>query len=217
MGASRVHLAATTSIWEGTMRLEMAEFPVAEITLGREFRYGSETLEIDAGELKSLVLQDRHIKDASLEVVAPGAKVRITGILDIVEPRVKVEGKGQIFPGVLGPVVPVGEGRTHRLSGMAVVTAAEYEGTIRSGSAAQRSAILDMWGPGAEASRFSALVNLVLTLRLTEGLAELEAHTAIQRAECEVAKRLAEVTIGLKPRRSEEHTSELQSQFHLLS
>ena len=187
------------------MRLEMAEFPVAEITLGREFRYGSETLEIDAGEIKSLVLQDRHIKDASLEVVAPGERVRITGIRDIIEPRVKVEGKGQVFPGVLGPVVPVGEGRTHRLSGMAVVTAAEYEGTIRSGSAAQRSAILDMWGPGAEASRFSALVNLVLTLRLAEGLAELEAHTAIQRAECEVAKRLAEVTIGLKPRRVESY------------
>ena len=187
------------------MRLEMAEFPVAEITLGSEFCYRSETLEINAGELKSLILEDRHIKDASLEVVAPGAKVRITGIRDIVEPRVKVEGKGQVFPGVLGPVVSVGEGRTHRLSGMAVVTAAEYEGMIRSGSAAQRSAILDMWGPGAEASRFSALVNLVLTLRLAEGLTELEAHTAIQRAECQVAKRLAEVTIGLKPQRIESY------------
>jgi len=187
------------------MRLEMAEFPVAKITLGSEFCYSSETLEINAGELKSLILEDRHIKDASLEVVAPGAKVRITGIRDIVEPRVKVEGKGQVFPGVLGPVVSVGEGRTHRLSGMAVVTAAEYEGTIRSGSAAQRSAILDMWGPGAEASRFSALLNLVLTLRLAEGLTELEAHTAIQRAECQVAKRLAEVTIDLKPRRVESY------------
>lgn len=187
------------------MRLEMAEFPVAEITLGSEFRYSSGTLEIDGGELKRIVLGDRRIIDASLEVVAPGEKVRITGIRDIVEPRVKVGGKGQIFPGVLGPVVPVGGGRTHRLSGMAVVTAAEYEGTIRSGSAAQRSAILDMWGPGAEASRFSSLVGLVLSLRLAKGLAELEAHTAIQRSECEVAKRLAEVTIGLKPRRVESY------------
>ena len=187
------------------MRLEMAEFPVAEITLGSEFCYSSETLEINAEELKSLILEDRHIKDVSLEVVAPGAKIRITGIRDIVEPRVKVEAKGQVFPGVLGPVVPVGDGRTNRLSGMAVVTAAEYAGTIRSGSAAQRSAILDMWGPGAEASRFSALVNLVLTLRLAEGLTELEAHTAIQRAECKVAKRLAEVTIGLKPQKVESY------------
>jgi len=39
--ASRVRLAATTSILGGTMRLEMAEFPVAEITLGSEFCYGS--------------------------------------------------------------------------------------------------------------------------------------------------------------------------------
>lgn len=182
------------------MRLEMAEFPVAKIILGNKFCYDSGILEIDTAELKHVVLQDKRIQDAWFEVVFPGEKTRITGIRDIVEPRAKVEGRGQVFPGVLGPVTPVGDGRTHRLSGMAVVTAVDYEGLIRSGSAAQRSAILDMWGPGAEVSRFSALVNLVLGLCLAEGLAELEAHTAIQRAECEVAKRLAEVTIGVEPR-----------------
>jgi len=34
------------------MRLEMAEFPVTEITLGSEFCYSSETLAINPGELK---------------------------------------------------------------------------------------------------------------------------------------------------------------------
>jgi glycine reductase complex component B subunit alpha and beta len=68
----------------------------------------------------------------------------------------------------------------------------------------ERSAILDMWGPGAEASRFSALVNLVLTIKLIEGLAELEAHTVIQQAELGVAKRLAEATLGLKPEKNAE-------------
>lgn len=183
------------------MRLEMAEFPVTQVRLGRAFRYRSATLEVDQEELTALILQDKRIQEASLAVAVPGEKVRITGIRDIVEPRMKVNGKGQVFPGVLGPVVPVGEGRTHRLSGMAVVATAEYEGMLRSGTAAQRSAILDMWGPGAEASRFSNLVNLVLILRLAQGLSELEAHTAIQRAEYEVAKRLAEVTMGLKPKR----------------
>ena len=173
------------------MRLEMAEFPVTEIRLGRAFRYHSGKLEVDREQLKSLVLQDKRIEEAWLEVVVPGEKVRVTGIRDVVEPRVKVDGKGQVFPGILGPVAPVGEGRTHRLSGMAVVVAAEYEGTIRSGTAVERSAILDMWGPGAEASRFSSLVGLVLSMRLVKGLSELEAHTVIQRAEIEVAKRLA--------------------------
>jgi len=187
------------------MQLEMAEFPVTRITLGNGLRYHSGTLEVDQKELTALVMRDKRIQDARLAVVAPGEKIRITGIRDVIEPRVKVEGKGQVFPGVLGPVAPVGDGRTHRLSGMAVVLTAEYEGTIRAGLGVQRSAILDMWGPGAEASRFSSLVNLVLILRLTGGLSEIEAHTAMQQAGCEVAKRLAEATIGLKPKRVESY------------
>ena len=187
------------------MQLEMAEFPVTRITLGNGLRYHSGTLEVDQEELTALVMRDERIQDARLAVVAPGEKIRITGIRDVIEPRVKVEGKGQVFPGVLGPVAPVGDGRTHRLSGMAVVLTAEYEGTIRAGLGVQRSAILDMWGPGAEASRFSSLVNLVLILRLTGGLSEIEAHTVMQQAGCEVAKRLAEATIGLKPKRVESY------------
>ena len=187
------------------MRLEMAEFPVTRVNLGSDFRYHARVLEVDGEELRRLVLQDKRVQDLSLKVVGPGEKVRITGIRDVVEPRVKVNGKGQVFPGILGPVEPVGEGKTHRLSGMAVIITAEYEGIVRAGSGAQRSAILDMWGPGAEASRFSSLVNLVLVLRLAQGLSELEAHTAIQRAECEVAKRLAEVTVGLRGERVKEY------------
>src|SRR3970282_2517154 len=118
-------------------------------------RYAAGILEVDGEEIKESVLQDKRIEEAGLEVVVPGEKVRVTGIRDAVEPRVKVDGKGQVFPGILGPVAPVGEGRTHRLSGMAVVASAEYEGTIRAGTAVQRSAILDMWGPGAELSHFS--------------------------------------------------------------
>ena len=185
---------------KSAMRLELAEFPVSRINLGKRFHYDSGILEVNQEEITDLILQDKRIREASLAVAFPGEKVRITGVRDIVEPRVKVHGSGQVFPGVLGPVVPVGDGKTHRLSGMSIVATAEYEGTLRSGTAVQRSAILDMWGPGAEASRFSRLVNLTLVLRLAHGLSELEAHTAIQQAECGVAKRLAEVTIGLKPK-----------------
>ncbi|MBI4529190.1 MAG: hypothetical protein HY695_35780 [Deltaproteobacteria bacterium] len=183
------------------MRLEMAEFPVTRINLGTRFDYDSGVLEVNREELKDLVLQDKRIEDTWLEVVIPGEKARITGIRDVIEPRVKVNGAAQVFPGVLGPVAPVGDGRTHRLSGMAVLTAVKYEGTIRAGDGVQRSAILDMWGPGAEASRFSSLVNLVLILQLVEGLPEIEAHAAMQHAECRVAKRLAEVTLGLNPKK----------------
>ncbi len=183
------------------MRLELAEFPVNQLSLGTRFGYRAGSLEVDESELRNLVRQDKRIEDASLQVVMPGDKVRITGIRDVVEPRFKAKGGGRVFPGVLGPVEAVGRGRTHRLSGMTVMTSAEYEGTIRAGSAVQRSAILDMWGPGGEASRFSDLINLVLILRLAKGLSELEAHSAIQKAEYIVAERLAKTTSGLKAKR----------------
>lgn len=185
------------------MRLELGNFPVTRIDLGAGLHYDSGALEVNPEEILELVRRDNRIEHADLAVAAPGEPVRITHIRDIVEPRIKVDGEGQVFPGILGPVVRVGTGRTHRLSGMAVAVAAEYEGTIRAGTAVQRSAILDMWGPGAQVSRFSSLVNLVLSLRLARGLAERDAHAAIQQAEYKVAVQLAGTTTGLEPREIE--------------
>ena len=180
------------------MRLELADYPVKEIRLGRTFEYRAGTLGIDQPALEETILRDGRIAEASLAVVCPGDEVRITGIRDIVEPRVKVSGNGQVFPGILGPVEAVGAGRTHRLSGMTVIATAAYEGTVRAGLGVQRSALLDTWGAGAAASKFGMLLHLVLNMKLRDGLSELDAHTAIQTAEFQVARRVAETTIGIE-------------------
>ncbi len=185
------------------MRLEMGEFPVTGIQFGAKTAYEAGKLMVERQAIENSVLQEKRIDAAWLEIVAPGEPVRITGIRDVVEPRVKLSGPGQVFAGVLGPVEPVGEGRTHRLSAMAVFVTAEYEGTVRAGLAVQRHAILDMWGVGAQATRYSRLHGLVLNLRLAKGLPELEAHTIIQRAAFETAKKLAETTVGQEPRHRE--------------
>jgi glycine reductase len=181
------------------MKLEIAEFQVTQIRLGRRFRYQGGLLEVDETELIDLLRQDPRITDPKLAVAVPGEKLRITGIRDIVEPRYKTSGSGQVFPGVLGPIEDVGAGRTHRLSGMTVIAAGAYEGTIRAGTTVQRSAILDMSGPGAEISRFSSYRHLVISFGIVPGLAELEAHAAIQWAEYKVAQRVAQTTEGLSP------------------
>jgi glycine reductase len=182
------------------MRLELAEFPVEQIRLTRRFGYQNRTLEVDADALVDLVSADRRIADATLAIARPGEDTRITGIRDIVEPRCKVSG-GSLFPGILGPVRMVGSGRTHRLSGMTVIAAAAYEGTIRAGTTVQRSAILDMSGTGAAISRFSKQTHLVVSFRIAPGLGELDAHHAIQQAELNIAHRIAEVTKTLSPER----------------
>ena len=181
----------------------MAEFPVREIRFGGAHRYRDGILEIEGEDLVRRVLEDSRIESARFDVVRPGEPVRVTGIRDVVEPRVKRNGGTQVFPGVLGPVAPVGSGVTHRLSGMAVLATAAYEGTVRAGTGVQRSAILDLWGTGAESSRFSALVHLVLILKIKEGLGELEAHSAIQFAEFTVARMIAATTGSLPPARTE--------------
>jgi glycine reductase len=82
---------------------------------------------------------------------------------------------------------------------MTVIAAAAYDGTIRAGTTIPRSAILDMSGPGAEVSRFSSYLHLVLSFSIAPGLGELDAHSAIQMAEYKVAQRLAQITEGLSP------------------
>jgi glycine reductase len=77
---------------------------------------------------------------------------------------------------------------------MAVVVSATYRPTILSGTAAQNSSILDMWGPLAEATPFGSTINVVLVIKLANGVTELEAHAAIQLAELKVGRRLAETT-----------------------
>jgi len=166
--------------------LELAEFPVDDLRFGRKLEYAGRSLEVDEAEVVEIASRDPRILSARLDIVRPDEEVRVTGIRDAVEPRVKVDGGGQVFPGITNPVTPVGAGRTHRLSGMTLMTTAEYEGTIRTGTTAQRSAILDMWGPGAALTGFSRYPHLVLTLGLPPDLIEAEAHQAIQAAEYQV-------------------------------
>ena len=86
------------------MRLNLADFPVKRLTWEKGFIMTAGSLEVDQRGLMDLLLEDRRIEDASLAVVHPGEKVRVTGIRDIVEPRVKVGCQTQVFPGTLNPV-----------------------------------------------------------------------------------------------------------------
>jgi glycine reductase len=186
------------------MKLDLANFPVREIRFGNSYRYENGRLTVDREDLVRIVSGDERIAAARFETVEPGEHARITGVRDVVEPRAKFGARGQVFPGTIGPVESVGSGVTHRLSGMTVIATAHYEGTIRAGTGVQRSAMLDMWGPGAQASRFSNYPHLVLIMRLKQALGEFEAHLAIQRAEFAVARRIAQITEGARPQEVEQ-------------
>jgi len=181
------------------MRLELANFPVKDVRFGKETGYKSGVLEVAKEELLALVGKNKKIASADLDITFPGEQTRIVRVSDVVEPRVKVSGPGCVFPGIMGPIETVGEGRTHRLPNVTVIASSEYLPKIVGGTEGQNSGIVDTWGPGAQVTPFSSTINIVLILKLIDSVSEVEAHTAIQLAELRVAQRLAETTRDSTP------------------
>ncbi len=186
------------------MRLELASFNVRDIRFDGRTSYENGILVLDRAELLQSVARDTRIAGADLHIVRPAEKVRVVAIRDVVEPRVKASGPGCVFPGVLGPVATVGEGLTNRLSGMALVTSAYLASKSgHSGADLPTGSVLDMWGPGATTSIFSATQNLVLAITLRDDLSELDNLDAIQMAQLKLADLIARTTLGLAPTSSE--------------
>ena len=177
------------------MKLELADFPVRDVQFGTKTGYNNGVLEINKEELINFILEDKKIISADIDVAFPGEKTRIVKVRDAVEPRIKVSGPGCVFPGILGPVQTVGEGRTHRMSGVVIMPSADYNPIVLSGTEAEQRGIADMWGAAAELTPFGSTINIVPMFTIVDGVTELEAHNTIQSAEFRVARRLAETTI----------------------
>lgn len=141
------------------MRLEVGSVRIRDVQLGSRTELRDHVLAIDTDELRALVLEDPHFADVRVRLAKPGESVRIIHALDVVEPRWKVSGPGGVFPGFVSPALTVGEGRTHRLAGVAVV---ETSNPVPGESTVFRERLIDMAGPGAEYTPFGRTLNVVL-------------------------------------------------------
>lgn len=178
------------------MRLEVGTFQVKKVSLATTTELVGDELRINKDELIALIMEDTTFRHAELAIVHPGEKTRIVHVLDTIEPRVKVEGPGGAFPGFIGPMDTVGQGRTHRLAGLAVMETAEVPWRQTGGLLRVREGIVDMTGPGADFSPFSQTVNLVLLLELQPDCSDEEYDHAIRLAGLKVADRLAKTTVN---------------------
>jgi glycine reductase len=142
------------------MRLETATRVVTDARFGNATRLAGGVLEIDRRAVRRLVLDDEDaFADVGLDLVRPGDSVRIIHAMDAAEPRWKPE-PGSVFPGFVGPPRTVGEGTTHRLEGLAVLSVSD---AVAGEPTYWREAIVDMAGPAAEVTAFGGLTNLVLS------------------------------------------------------
>ncbi|MGD9569799.1 MAG: glycine/sarcosine/betaine reductase component B subunit [Sedimentibacter sp.] len=180
------------------MKLELGYIFIKDIQFAEESKVENGTLYVNKEAVKALILEDQNFKSADVELARPGESIRIIPVKDVIEPRVKVEGPGGIFPGMINKVETVGSGKTNVLKGAAVVTTGKIVGF--------QEGIIDMTGPGAEYTPFSKLNNLVVVCEPVDGLKQHEHEKALRYAGYKIAAYLGELARALTP--DEVHTYE---------
>ena len=204
------------------MRLEVGTFPVSNVSFGSRTQLEKGALEIDRDELVELALQDGRIPWAGVDIVRPGDSARLINARDMLQPQAKAEGAGVVYPGICGrSPVAVGEGRTFRLSDVAVMTCvdksklspAERSWPSRVEQAERESqrkatpdargggSFIDMSGPGLKPP-LDGLTLVCVTLEAPGGEGE-ESNIALDSAALRVSDRLAQVTAGMEPPETE--------------
>jgi len=138
-----------------------------------------------------LLREPEPVEGVEVEIVPAGSPVRVTHVLDAVEPRIRPDGRAA-FP-INGPA---GEGRTNRLDGVVVLSCLDFPGEER--PLHEQESIVDFGGPGASLTPFADMTAVVLTFSPGGG-----GHVAIdadaRRTTLAVAEEVARGTLDAEP------------------
>src|ERR671932_1790075 len=146
----------------------------------------------ELASFSSGLIGEARVEGADVEIVPPGSPVRVTHVLDAVEPRIRPDGRAA-FP----TEGKAGEGRTNRLEGVVVLSCFDFPAEER--PLHEQESIVDLGGPGAAYAPFSQETCVVLSFHAAGGARndELEAHA--RRETLLLAERLAEPTLEAEP------------------
>jgi glycine reductase len=173
------------------LRLELGKIFIKDMQFGNQTKVENGTLFINKEELLNAIGGDDRIQSIELDIAKPGEETRIMPVKDVIEPRVKVEGPGGIFPGVLNKADVVGSGKTNVLKGAAVVTTGKIVGF--------QEGIIDMSGTGADYTPYSKTNNLVVVCTPINNLQQHEHEQAVRLIGLKAALYLGEAGRSVKP------------------
>lgn len=173
------------------MRLEIGNIIIKDLQFGPETKVENGVLYVNKEELLKEVSGDERVASIDFDIARPGEEVRIIPVKDVIEPRVKVEGNGGIFPGFINKVDTVGSGRTHVLKGAAVVTTGKIVGF--------QEGIVDMCGEGAKYTPFSKTNNLVIICEPKEGIHQHDHEEAVRMVGFKAATYLGKAGKNVEP------------------
>jgi len=136
------------------------------------------------------LLGEAAVEGAEVEIVPPASPVRVTHVLDVVEPRIRPDGRAAF------PAEGAGEGRTNRLDGVVVLSCLDFPGEER--PLHEQESIVDLGGPGASLTPFADMTAVVLTFSPGEG-GHVEVDKRARRATLAFAEELSRPTLDAEP------------------
>lgn len=173
------------------MRLEIGNILIHDVVFGPETKVENGVLHINKQELIREVNGDERLKSIDVDIAKPGDETRIIPVKDVIEPRVKVEGPGGVFPGFISKVDMVGSGRTNVLKGAAVVTTGKIVGF--------QEGIIDMSGEDANFTPFSKTCNIVMICEPNDGVKQHEHEEAVRMVGFKAAAYLGKLGKNIQP------------------
>lgn len=173
------------------MKLEHRRIHIKDIQFGNETKVNNGVLTVNKKTLIEKLMEDENIKEVKVDIARPGEKVRIIPVKDVIEPRVKIEGSINGFPGASTKVSQVGNGKVNILYGAAIVTIGDIVGF--------QEGVIDMWGEGAKWTPFSKTNNLVVDITPIEGLDPHVHETTVRLAGLKAAEIVGEAGRDVEP------------------
>jgi glycine reductase complex component B subunit alpha and beta len=133
-----------------------------------------------------------ELEGVGVHVVRGGEPVRLTHVLDAVEPRARPDGRAA-FP-LEGRA---GEGRTNRLDDVVVFSCLDFPAEER--TLHEQESLVDLAGPGAALTPYAAGTNVVLTFGPRDDFGNEELEAWARRTTLGVAEELARPTLDAEP------------------
>ena len=84
------------------MRLEIESVDIKDIQAASKTYAEDGVLFINIKELEELILRDPRIKSVDINLVYPGDNIRVLNLLDVIQPRCKIDQADADFPGFIG-------------------------------------------------------------------------------------------------------------------
>ena len=166
------------------MKLEIESIDIKEIQSGSKTHAQEGVLYVNLKELEELILKDARIKSVDIHLVYPGQKVRVLNLMDVIQPRCKVDKVDADFPGFIGKMQIAGSGRTRSLQNVAVLVSNPCTNRKENG-------VLDMDGPIAEMSPYGKMNHISIAPYVAAGVEERDFENAVKAAGLKTAVYLA--------------------------